>query len=144
MAARAASSGEGPFGALVVSADGELVGTGTNQVVATSDPTAHAEMVALRAAAASLGSHVLAGCTLYASCEPCPMCLGAAFWARIELVVFAADRHAAAAAGFDDVALHGEVCAPFEQRRLPLVRAAGVDGGRPFEEWLANPDRVPY
>src|SRR5687767_3602429 len=108
VATRAAWEGGGPFGSIVV-LDGTVVGIGSNQVVRTADPTAHAEIVALRAAARFLGSHLLTGCVVYASCEPCPMCLAAAFWARVDRVVHAATRHDAAAAGFDDDALYREL-----------------------------------
>src|SRR5690606_1587565 len=97
----------GPFGALVVRA-GEVLATGENRVLSSHDPTAHAEIVALRAAALRAGTHELRGATLYASCEPCPMCLAAAWWARVDRVIFAATREDAAAAGFDDAAIYTE------------------------------------
>jgi tRNA(Arg) A34 adenosine deaminase TadA len=143
MATRSATEGGGPFGALVVR-QGVVIASGNNRVVPTSDPTAHAEIVALRAAAATLGTHVLDGCVVFTSCEPCPMCLAAAFWARIERVVFAANSHDAADAGFDDEALYDELAAPADQRRLPVVRLLAEEGLGPFRAWAANPDRVPY
>ncbi|MHA6523062.1 nucleoside deaminase [Tessaracoccus sp. G1721] len=102
------ADGGGPFGAVVVAPDGRSF-EGTNRVTSIPDPTAHAEVQAIRAAASGMGTHDLTGCVLYTSCEPCPMCLGAALWARVSRVVFAADRHDAAAAGFDDAAFHAEV-----------------------------------
>ena len=133
----------GPFGALVVR-DGVVIATGGNEVTSTNDPTAHAEIVAIRAACARLGSFSLAGCEVYASCEPCPMCLAALYWARVERVVHACDRADAARAGFDDAAIYAELeRAPAERelRLVPYLRDAGLAA---FEAWLAKPDRVPY
>jgi tRNA(Arg) A34 adenosine deaminase TadA len=145
LAVESAGTTGGPFGSLVVK-DGVVVGTGTNQVVGTTDPTAHAEVVALRAAARHLGTHVLSGCVVYASCEPCPMCLAAAFWSRVDRVVFAATRHDASAAGFDDDALYGELAAALGQgpRTLPVEQVVTAESQAPFAAWAANPDRVPY
>ncbi|MGH9242868.1 MAG: nucleoside deaminase [Acidimicrobiales bacterium] len=142
---RSAREGGGPFGALVVRA-GTVIATGNNQVVSIPDPTAHAEVVALRVAARALGAFLLDGCVVYASCEPCPMCLAAAFWARVERVVYAASRYDAAAAGFDDDALYQEMAAADGrgERSLPVVRLLPEAGIAPFEAWAANPNRVPY
>jgi tRNA(Arg) A34 adenosine deaminase TadA len=137
------AAGGGPFGA-VVAQDGRVLGEGVNRVVADADPTAHAEVVAIRAAARALGTHDLAGCVLYTSCEPCPMCLGAAWWSRVERIVFAADRSDAAAAGFDDAAIYTEVAAPLDARRLPILRALPEDGREPFRLWGEKADRMPY
>lgn len=137
------AAGGGPFGA-VVAKDGVVLGQGVNRVVPDADPTAHAEVVAIRAAARVLGTHDLAGAVLYTSCEPCPMCLGAAWWARVDRIVFAADRADAAAAGFDDAAIYAEVAAPLAARSLPILRALPEDGRAPFRLWSAKPDRVPY
>jgi guanine deaminase len=133
----------GPFGAVVVK-DGRIVGRGSNRVTTTLDPTAHAEIVAIREACQGLGTFVLAGCHLYTSCEPCPMCLSAAYWARIERLFYAGTRADAAAAGFDDDFLYREVARPIAERTLvsePLLReeAAAV-----FALWQASPDRIPY
>jgi guanine deaminase len=138
-----AETGSGPFGATIVRADAVL-GEGVNQVVRAGDPTAHAEVVAIRAACRATGSHLLTGATLYASTEPCPMCLAAAWWARVERIVFAAGREQAAAAGFDDSAIYAEVAAPLEQRRLTITRLLPDEGQAPFAAWAANPDRVHY
>jgi guanine deaminase len=138
-----ASGVGGPFGA-VVAIGGEVVARGTNRVTAENDPTLHAEIVALRAACREVGSFVLDGAVLFSSCEPCPMCFGAAFWARVDRIVHAATRLDAAAAGFDDAAIYADVCSPAEKRTLATVRLLAEEGGRPFEAWAANPDRVPY
>lgn len=135
------AAGGGPFGAVVVR-NGETIGRGANRVTATLDPTAHAEVVAIRAACRQLRDFSLAGCTLYTSCEPCPMCLAAALWARLDRVVYAADRGDAAAAGFDDAAFHGL----FRAGTWPLVieRILMPERQRPFEAWQAFEARVPY
>lgn len=137
------ADGGGPFGALVAQG-ARVLGEGVNRVVPDADPTAHAEVVAIRAAARALGTHDLAGCVLYTSCEPCPMCLGAAWWARIARIVFAATRADAAAAGFDDAAIYEEVAAPLSARRLPIRQALAEAAAEPFRLWAAKPDRVPY
>lgn len=137
------AAGGGPFAAMVVRA-GQVVADGVNRVTRDLDPTAHAEVVALRAACAVLGTHVLEGTVLVSSCEPCPLCLAAALWARVDGVVYAADRDDAAAGGFDDRAFYDLFDRPRETwpvpvRQLPVAGAAG-----PFEAWLADPDRVEY
>lgn len=139
----AESGGGGPFAAGVI-LDGELLALARNEVVATGDPTAHAEMTALRAAARARGTHDLSGAVLVASAEPCPMCLAAAWWARIDRVVFSAGRAEASAAGFDDTLLYEEVAAPLDARRLPVVQALAEEGARPFLAWARSPNRVPY
>ncbi len=136
-------TGGGPFGALVVK-DGELIATGVNQVTTTLDPTAHAEVVAIRAACQRLQSFKLAGCLLVSSCEPCPLCLSAALWARIDRVIFAADRHDAAEAGFDDRAFYDVFSSPPEQWPLSLERVVGEGSTLPFKHWIARPNRVKY
>lgn len=138
-----ARDGGGPFGALVVR-DEAVVAVGTNRVAADLDPTAHAEVVAIRAACRRLGTFSLAGCVLVSSCEPCPMCLASALWARLDTVLYAADREDAAAAGFDDRRFHAlfrgeESVWPTERRR---VRAVGST--EPFEVWSRTVDRVDY
>jgi guanine deaminase len=143
LAARSARGPGGPFGA-VIARDGEILAEGSNRVTCDHDPTAHAEVVALRAACAKLGVHRLDGAVLYASCEPCPMCLAAAWWARVDGIVFAATRHDAAAAGFDDSAIYAEVAAALDRRLLPISRGDVSDAAEPFDVWAANPERVPY
>jgi guanine deaminase len=137
----------GPFGAIVVRDDtGEVIGEGHNMVVTSCDPTAHAEIVALRDAAAKTKTHVLTGATLYTSTEPCPMCLGAAYWARVSRIVIAADRQDAASVGFDDSDIYDEVASPRASRRIPIVTVRnGKELGRiPFEAWRANKGAVHY
>lgn len=143
LAAQNVAAGGGPFGALVVRGD-DLVATGTNQVTPTLDPTAHAEVVAIRAACRELGSFSLAGCLLVASCEPCPMCFASSLWARVDRIVFTADRHDAAAAGFDDRAFYqvfesDPAAWPLTLEQLPTARA-----NLPFEQWSAKTDRTDY
>ena len=142
LAAGSAADGGGPFGALVVTADGR-VHTGVNRVTLDNDPTAHAEVVAIRTAAAAAANFNLSGAVLYASCEPCPLCLAAALWARVDLVYFAADRHAAAAAGFDD-ALFYEYFNGTRPELMPVRQAAVPASDVPFQAWRENPDRIEY
>lgn len=133
----------GPFGAVVVR-EGRIVARGWNRVTTASDPTAHAEIVAIRRACARLRTFSLAGCTLYSSCEPCPMCLGAAYWARVDRLVFAAGREDAAAAGFDDARIYDEMPLPPPDRSLPTTQLLRAEAVQAFDAWLANPDRVVY
>lgn len=133
----------GPFGA-VVARDGVIVARGWNAVTTALDPTAHAEVVAIRRACRRLGRFALDGCVLYASCEPCPMCLAAAYWARVDRLVFGATREDAARAGFDDAAIYREVGLQPDARALPAARLLGEEAAVVLEEWLAKPDRVPY
>ena len=143
LACESARGAGGPFGALVARA-GTVLGLGTNRVTLDRDPTAHAEVIAIRAACVRLQSHALNGAVLYTSCEPCPMCLAAAWWARIERVVFCATREHAAAAGFDDERLYLEFSLPMDQRQLPLRSALPELAQTPFRAWKDNPRRVPY
>ena len=133
----------GPFGALVVRG-GRVVGRGWNQVTSTNDPTAHAEIVAIRAACGALGTYRLAGCTLYASCEPCPMCLAATYWARIERIVFAAGRQDAADAGFDDSWLYDEVNRVPTERSIPAEQSLRDEALAAFRAWRLKGDRAEY
>lgn len=133
----------GPFGAVVVK-DGQVIAEGWNQVTSTNDPTAHAEVVAIRRACTALGRFDLRGATLYTSCEPCPMCLAAAYWARLDAVVYGNARDAAAAIGFDDQWLYDEVPKPIEARTLPMRRLLAAEALEVFEAWAAKPDKVPY
>jgi tRNA(Arg) A34 adenosine deaminase TadA len=143
LAVESAGTDGGPFGA-VVARDDAVIATGTNRVTASGDPTAHAEIVAIRRAAEALGTYDLSGCTLYASTEPCPMCLAATWWARIGEIVFAADRDAAARAGFDDAAIYQEVASDRDVRSIPCVQHLADEGEAPFQAWAANPARQPY
>lgn len=138
------SNAGGPFGAVVVK-DGKIVGSGQNQVTSTNDPTAHAEIVAIRDACKNLGSFQLEGCTIFSSCEPCPMCLGAIYWARPERIFIACDRDDAAAAGFDDAFIYDELCvADQAARKVPISVLLRDEGIKVFEEWNAKADKVKY
>ncbi len=133
----------GPFGAVVVK-DGEIVGRGWNRVTSVKDPTAHAEIEAIRAACAALGSYSLAGCEIYSSCEPCPMCLSAIYWARLDALYFAASRADAAAAGFDDALIYDEMPRPWNSRSLKTERHLAGEAQAVFEAWKAKPDKTVY
>lgn len=133
----------GPFGAVVVR-NGEVVATGTNLVTASDDPTAHAEIVAIRNACEALGTFQLSDCEIYCSCEPCPMCLGAIYWARPSRVVFASTAHDAADAGFDDSFIYDEIRRPRDRRRLPLEQLRVPEAGEEFTAWLNSEDRIEY
>ena len=133
----------GPFGAVIVK-DGEVLATGQNRVTSSGDPTAHAEIVAIRAAAEKLGTHVLAGCELYSSCEPCPMCLAALQWARIDRLCFAATREDAARSGFDDARLYRELALSPEERSLATRTMLRDEALAAFRTWDAKANRVPY
>jgi guanine deaminase len=137
------SQGGGPFGALVVR-DGALVATGQNRVTADLDPTAHAEVQAIRASARALGDFSLAGCTLYTSCEPCPMCLASSLWARLDRIVYSADRHDAADGGFDDREFY-ELFARDRSTWSTTVEVLALPHPTaPFEAWRRHADRVDY
>lgn len=127
----------GPFGAVVVK-DGVVVGQGSNRVTSTNDPTAHAEVVAIRDACQNLNTHQLTGCDLYTSCEPCPMCLGAIYWARPDRVYFANTRHDAAHIGFDDAFIYEEVPLPPDQRKIEMIHLPLPDAREAFAEWHAS------
>ena len=133
----------GPFGAAVVK-DGKVIATGVNLVTATNDPTAHAEVLAIREACLALGTFQLSGCEIYTSCEPCPMCLGAIYWARPERVYFAASAGDAAAAGFDDSFIYEELKIAHRQRKIPFESMMPESGLEPFREWERKNDRVRY
>lgn len=135
--------GGGPFGAIVVR-DDEALGRGINRVTAELDPTAHAEVVAIRRACRTVSDFSLAGASLYASCEPCPLCLAAALWARIPRVVYAADRHDATRAGFDDAVFHEVLSSRGDERILDVDQVRLPEAQRPFDAWLSNPERIPY
>jgi guanine deaminase len=133
----------GPFAAIVVR-QGQILATGTNLVTSANDPTAHAEVTAIREACRALGTFQLTGCEIYTSCEPCPMCLGAIYWARPDRVYFAATSSDAADAGFDDSFLYQELKRPHLERTIPfepMMREAGIE---PFREWMKKSDRVRY
>ena len=133
----------GPFGAVIVF-EGRIVGRGQNRVTSTNDPTAHAEVVAIREACAALSRFHLTGATLYTSCEPCPMCLAAAYWGHLDRIIFACSRDDAAAIGFDDAFLYREIVAPLPERRIPEYELLRDEGLAVFREWAGNPRRIPY
>ncbi|MBD2860511.1 nucleoside deaminase [Paenibacillus oceani] len=134
----------GPFGAVVVK-DGRIIGRGANEVTSANDPTAHAEVQAIRDACRSLGDFRLTGCDVYTSCEPCPMCLGALYWARVRAVYYALDRADAAAAGFDDSLIYEEIAKPLEERRLPMIRLEpDPSAANPFELWCQSTIKTEY
>ena len=133
----------GPFGCVIVK-NGEIVGEGSNQVTSTQDPTAHAEIVAIRDACRNLNSFQLDGCAVYTSCEPCPMCLVAIYWARPDAIFFAGTRDDAAAAGFDDELFYSELAKPNEQRQLPMQTLLREESQTVFRSWIEKPDKVEY
>lgn len=133
----------GPFGCLIVK-DGQVVGSGNNRVTSTNDPTAHAEVVAIRDACANLGTYQLDGCTVYTSCEPCPMCLGAIYWARPKRVVYAATRADAADAGFDDQLIYDELPLPPQLRKFPMEQRLGTEAATLFTAWKAMEAKMTY
>ncbi len=139
------AEGNGPFAAMVVQeSDGRVLAVGCNRVTLDLDPSAHAEVVAIRRACREIRDFRLIGCVLYASCEPCPMCLGTALWARLSRVVFAANRHEATAAGFDDCAFHDLMRQPYEAWPLSVTRLPVPTRCRPFEAWRQTSGVVPY
>jgi len=133
----------GPFGAVVVR-DGIIIGEGCNQVTSTNDPTAHAEVVAIRQACQNLNSFQLEGCVIYTSCEPCPMCLGAIYWARPAKMYFACNREDAANVGFDDRLIYEEIERPIEERRIESINFLRDEGLRVFENWANKLDKTEY
>ncbi|HEX8287763.1 MAG TPA: nucleoside deaminase [Pyrinomonadaceae bacterium] len=137
------SNAGGPFGAVVVK-NGEIVGEGCNRVTSTNDPTAHAEIVAIRNACSALDSFQLDDCVIYTSCEPCPMCLGAIYWARPARVFYAATREDAASIGFDDQFIYEEIEKNFEHRQMKLVNLMRDEGLTVFENWANKIDKTEY
>jgi len=133
----------GPFGAVIVR-DGEILGEGWNQVTSSHDPTAHAEVVAIRQACAKLGTFQLRGCEIYTSCEPCPMCLAAIYWARLDRIWYANGQTDAAAIQFDDAWLYREVALPMEERSLPAFQLLRDEALAVFRTWDAKTDKIPY
>ena len=133
----------GPFGTVIARED-ELIATGVNLVTLMNDPTAHAEMLAIRSACQKLGTFDLSGCEIYTSCEPCPMCLGAVYWARIGRLYFACTRDDAASSGFDDAVIYRELALTPEERKLRSESMLREEGLEAFRKWLENPERVQY
>jgi len=133
----------GPFGAVVVK-DGKVIATGANQVTTINDPTAHAEVVALRNACQALGTFKLDGCELYTSCEPCPMCLAATYWARCEAIYYGCTAADAAKAGFDDAFLYEEMKKPLSERTIPIANLCEQEAWKAFQAWIDSPIKVEY
>jgi guanine deaminase len=137
------AKGGGPFGAVVVK-DGKIVSEEFNRVVLDSDPTAHAEIAAIRQASSKMKSHDLNGCTIYCSCEPCPMCFGAIYWSGIRNVVYACDRHDAANAGFSDKDIYDEIALDPSDRRIKYVRLEQEEGEAVFKKWQRHENKIQY
>ena len=133
----------GPFAAVIIK-DGRVIASGANQVTSTNDPTAHAEIVAIRAACTALGAFQLDGCDLYTTCEPCPMCLGAIYWARPARVFFGATARDAAAADFDDAFIYEQLSVDPARRKIPFVELMREEALACFREWRAKTDRIHY
>ncbi|HEX4284229.1 MAG TPA: nucleoside deaminase [Terracidiphilus sp.] len=133
----------GPFGAVVVR-NGKIVGEGANSVTSSNDPTAHGEVNAIRAACKTLGTFTLPGCELYTSCEPCPMCLAASYWARLDAIYYGCNAADAARAGFDDAFLYGEMIKPSADRALPATQLLGDEAWSSFAAWLAATTKIEY
>lgn len=144
LSAQAVQQGTGgPFGAVVVK-NGEIIASGNNCVTSTNDPTAHAEVVAIRAACAALNTHQLTGCDLYTSCEPCPMCLGAIYWARPDRVFYANNRYDAAKIGFDDRLIYDEIVLTPQERKIPFIHLPCPEAVQPFTDWLNSTQKITY
>lgn len=137
------SGAGGPFGCVIVK-DGQVVGEGFNEVILTNDPTAHAEVVAIRRATHVLRDFQLTDCTVYTSCEPCPMCLGALYWARPSRVVFAATKEDASQAGFDDSFIYEELDLPMHERKMSISRMYAPEAQELFREWTQKEDKTAY
>lgn len=133
----------GPFGAIIVKG-GEVISAASNSVTPDKDPTAHAEVNAIREACRKLDTFDLSGCTLYSSCEPCPMCLSAAYWAKVDKIYFAGSRVDAEEAGFSDAFIYDEFTKPISERNIPIEQILDKEGVAPFDEWRNNSDKVPY
>ena len=133
----------GPFAA-IITMNNEPIAKGTNVVTASNDPTAHAEISAIRDACRVLHHYQLEECTLYSSCEPCPMCLGAIYWARIKRIVFAANKYQAEQAGFDDAFIYKEIVLPYNERNLNTIQIALPEDNKPFELWLCSDTKLEY
>jgi tRNA(Arg) A34 adenosine deaminase TadA len=133
----------GPFAALIAR-NGVIVGEGVNTVTATNDPTAHGEVNAIRAAAKALGTFTLAGCELYTSCEPCPMCLSASYWARLDVIYYGCSAADAARAGFDDAFLYEEFRRDKAERQLPVTQILAEEAWTSFAAWIASPNKIEY
>ena len=137
------ANGGGPFGAGIVR-DGEVIATGTNRVTATCDPTAHAEVSAIRAACAKLGDFKLAGCTIYSSCEPCPMCLSALYWAGVERIFYGNTKEDAKAINFDDSFIYDQIALDYSERSIPCINIMREQALAGFKAWSDKEDKILY
>ncbi|MBP3830026.1 MAG: nucleoside deaminase [Bacteroidaceae bacterium] len=137
------ANGGGPFGA-VIARDGEIVAEGVNRVTANHDPTAHAEVSAIRAACSQLQTFDLTGCEIFSSCEPCPMCLGAIYWAHLDRIYYGANQHDAAAINFDDAFIYRELAVPVEEREKQMTALLPDEALAAFEAWRQKADKVEY
>lgn len=135
--------GGGPFGAVIVK-DGKIVATGVNRVTSNNDPTAHAEVTAIRKAAKKLGTFDLSGCEIYTSCEPCPMCLGAVYWARLDKMYYGNTKTDAKNIGFDDSFIYDEIELKPEERKVETTRMLGEEAIKAFETWTGKEDKIEY
>jgi tRNA(Arg) A34 adenosine deaminase TadA len=144
LATESVRKGTGPFGCVILSSDGELIAEGNNRVTELNDPTAHAEIVAIRRACDELKTFDLSGCQLYSSCEPCPMCLSAIYWSRIQHVYYGNTRQDAAKIGFDDEFIYDELNKDMENRSVHLKRVRSYNESESFDLWFRNPDKVIY
>lgn len=133
----------GPFGAVIVR-DGQIIGEGTNRVTSANDPTAHAEVVAIRNACEKLGTYSLAGCEVYTSCEPCPMCLSAIYWARLDRIFYGNTKADAAEIDFDDAFLYTEIPKPITERTIPTQQMLHEESIRAFNAWAVSENKIPY
>jgi tRNA(Arg) A34 adenosine deaminase TadA len=133
----------GPFGCIVVK-NGEIIGSGNNKVTSTNDPTAHAEVTAIRDACKNIDSFQLDGCIIYTSCEPCPMCLGAIYWARPDKVYYGSNQQDAANIGFDDEFIYKEIALPYEKRSIPFEQVGREIALEPFIKWSEKQDKIEY
>ncbi|WP_100013159.1 nucleoside deaminase [Lentibacillus sediminis] len=143
IAQKSAMTDGGPFGAIVVK-DGKIIGVGRNEVTTTNDPTAHAEMQAIRAACKSLNRFQLTDCEIYTSCEPCPMCIGAIYWARPKAVYYAATKKEVAQIGFDDHFIYEQIALPVEKRSMKMVQICPDNYDLPFQIWKDSSDKTSY
>lgn len=143
IAEKGIENGHGPFGALIAK-EGRIIAEANNKVVISHDPTAHAEVLAIRKASSLLKTHDLSECVLYTSCEPCPMCLGAIYWAGIKKVVYAADRHDAERSGFSDKLIYDEIGIDPEKRKIQFIRIPDAGGEMVFKKWDDFENKIPY
>jgi guanine deaminase len=137
------NSNGGPFGAIIVKND-KIISSGNNKVTVLNDPTAHAEIIAIRNACSNINNFLLEGCTLYSSCEPCPMCLSAIYWARIDKVYYANSRQDAASIDFDDSKIYEEVCKDIKDRKIKMIKIENTNAYETFEKWKNNTQKIKY